>query len=51
MNVIDINDNAPSFQGTPYAVTVKENTKLGTPVIDVNATDSDSGMWDCYQVI
>ena len=51
VNVIDINDNAPSFQGTPYAATVKESTHVGTPVIDVNATDSDSGTWDCCQVI
>lgn len=43
VNVIDINDNAPSFVGTPYLANVKENAGLGTPVIDVNATDSDSG--------
>ena len=43
VNVIDINDNAPSFVGTPYVTSVKEDADLGTPVIDVNATDSDTG--------
>jgi hypothetical protein len=47
VNVLDINDNAPSFVGTPYVANVKENAGPGTHVIDVNATDSDSGMW-CY---
>lgn len=43
VNVQDINDNAPSFVDAPYVANVKENALQGTPVIDVNATDSDSG--------
>ena len=44
VNVIDVNDNAPVFLGTPYVAVIKEDAGTGTPVIDVNATDSDSGM-------
>lgn len=44
VNVIDENDNAPLFQGTPYITNVKENAVKGTPVIDINATDIDSGL-------
>ncbi|XP_028398312.1 protocadherin Fat 4-like [Dendronephthya gigantea] len=43
VNVIDENDNDPVFQGTPYITNVKESAVIGTPVIDVNATDIDSG--------
>ena len=43
VNVIDVNDNAPAFLGTPYVAVIKENAGTGTPVIDVNATDGDSG--------
>ena len=43
VNVIDVNDNAPAFLGTPYVAVIKENAGTGTPVINVNATDSDSG--------
>ena len=44
VNVIDVNDNAPVFSGLPYVAVIKENAGTGTPVIDVNATDSDSGL-------
>ena len=45
VNVLDVNDNAPSFLDTPYIANVKESAGLGTHVIDVNATDSDSGIY------
>ena len=44
VNVLDVNDNSPLFKGTPYVAVVNENVGRGTPVIDVNATDRDSGM-------
>ena len=44
VNVTDVNDNEPVFQGTPYVVQVLEKSSIGTFVINVNATDKDSGM-------
>ncbi|XP_062342057.1 protocadherin alpha-8-like isoform X8 [Osmerus eperlanus] len=43
VNVLDTNDNAPSFSKTLYKVVVAENTSLGTLVLTVNATDADAG--------
>ena len=44
VNVIDVNDNAPVFTGTPYVAIIKKNAGEGTLVINLNATDSDSGL-------
>ncbi|XP_031549951.1 protocadherin Fat 4-like isoform X2 [Actinia tenebrosa] len=44
VNVLDVNDNSPAFQGSiPYSVDVKEDTMIGDIILKVNATDSDSG--------
>ena len=37
----DINDNAPVFDDPFYAVTLAENTPIGTPLVTVSATDRD----------
>ena len=42
--VSDVNDNAPEFLNTPYAVSVAENATIGQPVFQVNATDADEGV-------
>ncbi|XP_038594037.1 cadherin-23-like [Micropterus salmoides] len=39
----DVNDNAPTFHGQPYAVFIPEDTPVGRSVFMVNATDPDQG--------
>ncbi|XP_059918622.1 protocadherin alpha-3-like isoform X24 [Gadus macrocephalus] len=43
VDVLDINDNMPVFTKDVYAVHLKENSPLGTTVIQINATDLDDG--------
>ncbi|XP_057706824.1 protocadherin alpha-6-like isoform X21 [Corythoichthys intestinalis] len=43
INVLDVNDNAPVFSKEVYSALLKENTAIGTTVIQVNATDLDEG--------
>ncbi|CAI5652140.1 unnamed protein product [Oreochromis niloticus] len=43
VNILDINDNAPIFSKDVYSVTLNENVQVGTPIIQVNATDLDDG--------
>ncbi|XP_061786267.1 protocadherin alpha-3-like isoform X13 [Nerophis lumbriciformis] len=44
VNVLDINDNIPTFSESLYKTTLRENAPLGTVVIAVNATDADEGL-------
>ncbi|XP_071380360.1 protocadherin alpha-8-like [Centroberyx affinis] len=44
VNVIDANDNAPTFSKSLYKVSVSENAVPGTVIIKLNATDLDEGM-------
>ncbi|XP_055080795.1 protocadherin gamma-A11-like isoform X19 [Periophthalmus magnuspinnatus] len=41
--VLDANDNAPVFTQSVYRVSVAENTRSGTIISRVSATDSDKG--------
>ena len=43
LRVLDVNDNRPVVGMTSYTVAVVENLDSGYPVIDINATDADSG--------
>lgn len=43
IRVNDINDNSPEFESNPYSVTVAENTKVGTVLVQVHADDKDEG--------
>ncbi|KAM9849716.1 uncharacterized protein ACBR49_007003 [Aulostomus maculatus] len=43
INVLDANDNAPTFNQSVYKATVVENAAIGTSIVTVNATDADSG--------
>nr|XP_061793171.1 protocadherin alpha-3-like [Nerophis lumbriciformis] len=43
IEVLDVNDNMPVFTKETYSATLQENAPVGTTVIQVNATDSDSG--------
>ena len=43
VRVLDSNDNAPVFDQSVYTVSLKENSPVGTLVIQLNATDMDEG--------
>ena len=43
MNVKDANDNEPVFDPMTYYTELAEDAPVGTPLVDVNATDIDSG--------
>ncbi|XP_038556228.1 protocadherin alpha-7-like [Micropterus salmoides] len=43
VDVFDVNDNPPVFTQDSYTVQLKENSPVGTTVIQVNATDLDDG--------
>lgn len=42
-NVLDLNDNAPSFDPMSYSNEIYENIPIGKDVVTVSATDIDSG--------
>ncbi|XP_039339428.1 protocadherin alpha-13-like isoform X2 [Mauremys reevesii] len=44
ITVLDVNDNAPSFNQSSYKVRLLENAANGTMVMKVNATDLDEGI-------
>ncbi|KAJ8266248.1 hypothetical protein GJAV_G00128230 [Gymnothorax javanicus] len=44
VNVMDVNDNTPTFSTSLYKVRIWENSPFGTTVIKVNATDLDEGV-------
>ncbi|KAM6988350.1 LOW QUALITY PROTEIN: protocadherin Fat 3-like [Tautogolabrus adspersus] len=41
--VLDLNDNKPAFEAISYEATVMEGMSVGTRIIQVQATDPDSG--------
>ncbi|XP_022814420.1 protein dachsous [Spodoptera litura] len=43
ITILDVNDNPPVFAESVYSATIPENATVGTPVLKVSATDSDSG--------
>ncbi|XP_045480676.1 protein dachsous isoform X2 [Harmonia axyridis] len=43
ITIQDVNDNQPMFNQTRYFATVPENATIGTSVLKVYASDSDSG--------
>ncbi|XP_037531221.1 protocadherin alpha-8-like [Nematolebias whitei] len=43
INVLDVNDNVPTFAKPLYKTSLTENTALGSSVITVAATDKDEG--------
>ncbi|XP_062835387.1 protocadherin alpha-5-like [Anolis carolinensis] len=44
ISVIDVNDNAPSFNQSVYKVELLENSAIGTLVIKLEASDIDDGI-------
>uniref|UniRef100_A0A8D0HKE9 Neural-cadherin n=1 Tax=Sphenodon punctatus TaxID=8508 RepID=A0A8D0HKE9_SPHPU len=43
VNITDVNDNVPFFTSSNYEVSVPEGADIGTSVVQVSATDLDSG--------
>uniref|UniRef100_A0A3B4CXY3 Uncharacterized protein n=1 Tax=Pygocentrus nattereri TaxID=42514 RepID=A0A3B4CXY3_PYGNA len=43
VNITDVNDNVPFFMSSTYEATVPEGAEIGTSVIQVSASDLDSG--------
>ncbi|XP_075915662.1 protocadherin-17-like [Petromyzon marinus] len=43
VRVLDSNDNAPAFDRPVYRARVPENAPVGTPVVQLNASDPDEG--------
>ncbi|XP_074147700.1 protocadherin alpha-8 isoform X5 [Sminthopsis crassicaudata] len=44
ITVLDVNDNAPTFERSEYEVKIMENAAPGTLVIRLNASDADEGI-------
>ncbi|XP_062250270.1 protocadherin alpha-5-like isoform X5 [Platichthys flesus] len=44
INVLDNNDNAPTFSNSLYKARIYENLPIGTTVIVLNASDADDGL-------
>uniref|UniRef100_A0A8C9RT17 Si:dkey-22o22.2 n=1 Tax=Scleropages formosus TaxID=113540 RepID=A0A8C9RT17_SCLFO len=44
VNLTDVNDNVPFFMSATYEATVPEGAEIGTSVVQVSATDLDSGL-------
>ncbi|KAM8870426.1 neural-cadherin isoform 2-T2 [Spinachia spinachia] len=44
VNVTDVNDNVPFFLSSTYEATVPEGASAGTSVVQVSASDLDSGL-------
>ncbi|KAM8910683.1 protocadherin alpha-3-like [Spinachia spinachia] len=44
IDVIDVNDNMPTFIKDAYSASLQENAPVGTTIIQVNATDLDDGL-------
>ena len=43
VNILDVNDNPPVFSRSTYAITVSESTPVGETLLQLQATDADSG--------
>lgn len=43
LNVIDLNDNQPTFESSSYSAELLENVTIGSSVLTVSAQDLDSG--------
>ncbi|XP_017135093.1 fat-like cadherin-related tumor suppressor homolog [Drosophila miranda] len=44
ISIVDINDNSPKFLQNMYRINAYEDTLVGTPILDVKATDEDSNV-------
>ena len=50
INVLDVNDNAPKFDNSSYTTILPEDTKVGSPLLKVHATEKDQGTEIAYTI-
>jgi len=43
IDILDVNDNAPTFSKKVYSTVVPENVPVGSGVVNLTATDPDEG--------
>lgn len=43
VDVLDVNDNAPSFEQESYTAVIPENAPVGISVVNITASDPDEG--------
>lgn len=43
VDVLDVNDNAPTFEQESYTAVIPENAPSGVNVVNITATDPDEG--------
>lgn len=43
ISIVDINDNAPTFEENPVVISIRENIPAGTHIYSFTVTDRDSG--------
>ncbi|CAL8304857.1 unnamed protein product [Arctogadus glacialis] len=48
VRVLDVNDNAPSFDKDNYKIELMENSPIGSLVLEMNATDRDEDSLTAY---
>lgn len=41
VNITDVNDETPMFSQSSYTINIDENTKIGSNILTVTATDND----------
>ena len=41
INITDVNDHPPIFSQSNYTINIDENTKIGSNILTVTATDND----------
>ncbi|KAI5635157.1 cadherin domain-containing protein [Phthorimaea operculella] len=51
ITLTDVNDNAPQFSDGPYTASVAENAPAGTWVLQVKATDRDTGRFGTEGIV
>uniref|UniRef100_UPI003AAE43FE cadherin-23 isoform X1 n=1 Tax=Centroberyx gerrardi TaxID=166262 RepID=UPI003AAE43FE len=49
LRIVDVNDNNPVFTQTSYQKPVFEDVDLGTVIVQVSATDADSGLFSVIE--
>lgn len=43
VDVLDVNDNAPTFQQESYTAVIPENASVNVSIVNITATDPDEG--------
>ena len=49
ITILDVNDNRPQFSLAEYFASVAEDVAIGTPILELNASDADSALYGPLQ--